>query len=197
MPEQRNQSGLTIVELLVGMVILGIVVTGLYNLFRVHNLMAAKQEETTRMQQELLSVIVQMADDIRMCGYTPNGGSFGFNSTSTDATSIFCTSDTNRNGIVDANSTDREQFAYRLSGNIIEVFEEEEGSWNSTARDIDGLTLTYFNADGTAFVPTATTIDTIRFVEINATATAAAERSSLNIPNRTMSTRVFCRNMGL
>lgn len=89
MPEQRNQSGLTIVELLVGMVILGIVVTGLYNLFRVHNLMAAKQEETTRMQQELLSVIVQMADDIRMCGYTPNGGSFGFNSTSTDATSIF------------------------------------------------------------------------------------------------------------
>jgi type II secretory pathway component PulJ len=59
----NEESGLTLVELLVFIAVFGLISTGLYNIFRVHNLMAAKQEETTLMQQELLSVMVQMADD--------------------------------------------------------------------------------------------------------------------------------------
>ena len=175
MPEHRNQSGMTLVELLVGMVILGIVVTGIYNLFRVHNLMAAKQEETTRMQQELLSIMVILTDDIRMCGYTPNGGNFGFNSTWTNQTAIYCTSDWNRNKILDMNNS--EHIAYRFSNNTIEKFESEFGLWNSAATNIENLTLTFFNKDGLDFVPDPTNVNDIRFVEINATAMATVKIS--------------------
>ena len=63
MPDEFKQHGFTLIEILVALVIGGIVITGVYNIFRVNNLMAAKQEETTMMQQELLTSLVVISDD--------------------------------------------------------------------------------------------------------------------------------------
>lgn len=197
MDHTLRQSGMTLVELLVTMVILGIISAGIYNIFRVHNLMAAKQDETTLMQQELLSLMVLMADDLRMCGYNPAGGTFGFNATQTGATSIFCTSDKNGNGVLDANNTNPEHLGYRLAGNQIEFFEPESNAWNSTSAVFADLQLRYFNAAGNQIAVNGTNAGDIRFVEVTAIATASAARAGMAIANRTMTTRVYCRNLGI
>ena len=191
MPEHRNQSGMTLVEILVAMAILGVIITGIYNLFRVHNLMAARQEETTLMQQELLSALVQMADDLRMCGYAPDGGTFGFNATQTNATAVYCT----KNATGAGNDT---EIGYRFdaANNEIDIFLTSNATWETTASNIAALNLVYLNNNGTILDP-ATDTANIRYVDITATAIASAERSNLNIGNRTMSTRVYCRNMGI
>ena len=197
MSEQKAQSGMTLVEILVAMVITGVVITGVYNLFRVHNLMAAKQEETTLMQQELLSIIILMADDLRMCGYAPTTGTFGFNATGTNATAVFCTSDKNRNGVLDANNTNPEHLGYRFSGNQIAIFEPESSSWVSTSDVFADLQLRYFDSTGTLLAVNGNNTGNIRFVEITATATASPARANLPIANRTMTTIVYCRNLGI
>lgn len=197
MHHRTEQSGMTLVEILVTIAILGFIATGIYNIFRVHNIMAARQDETTRMQQELLSIMVMMSDDLRMCGYTPNGGTFGFNATGTNATAVFCTSDKNGNGVLNANNTNPEHLGYRFVGNQIQVFEPQTAAWNATSNVFAGLQIRYFNSNATQFVPTAGTIGDIRFVEITATAMASAARANMPIANRTMTTRVYCRNLGI
>lgn len=192
MPEHRNQSGMTLVEILVAMAILGVIVTGIYNLFRVHNLMAARQEETTLMQQELLSALVQMADDLRMCGYAPDGGTFGFNATQTNATAVYCT----KNATGAGNDT---QIGYRLdaANNEIDLFLNSNATWEAAASNIANLNIVYFDINGNTILNPAANATNIRYVDITATAMASTERANLNIANRTMSTRVYCRNTGI
>ncbi len=193
-----NRSGFTLVEILVTMVIIGIISTGVYNVFRVHNIMAAKQDEMTHMQQELLSIIAIMADDLRMCGYdpVPDGATFGFVN-GTNSTSFFCTSDRNGNGVLDANNTNPEHLGYRFIGNQIQIFEPEAATWNATSSVFANLQIRYFDSNATSFVPTNATVGNIRFVEISATAKASPERASMPIANRTMTTQVYCRNLGI
>ena len=192
MPEHHNQSGMTLVEILVAMAILGVIVTGIYNLFRVHNLMAARQEETTMMQQELLSALVQMGDDLRMCGYAPDGGTFGFNATATNATAVYCT----KNATGGGNDT---QIGYRLdaANNEIDLFLNSNATWEPAASNIANLNIVYFDINGNTIVDPGANATNIRYVDITATAMASTERSNLNIANRTMSTRVYCRNTGI
>jgi prepilin-type N-terminal cleavage/methylation domain-containing protein len=191
MPEQRNQSGMTLVEILVGMVMMGIIVTGIYNLFRVHNLMAAKQEETTRMQQELLSALVDISDELRMCGYTPLNSTQNFgmkvsanNARETNATSVYCT----RGGAFN-------HIAYRSGNNEI-YFYNSTDEWDVIASNISDLRFAYFDVNGDEITaPTNATIEQIRMIEINATAIPTPQRSSLGIRSRNMNTRVWLRNL--
>ncbi|MBE1424596.1 prepilin-type N-terminal cleavage/methylation domain-containing protein [Desulfomicrobium macestii] len=191
MSKKINQSGMTLVELLVAMVMMGIVITGVYNLFRVHNLMAAKQEETTLMQQELLSAMVQMAEDLRMCGYKATSGpANGFDENETNATSVRCTRDPAPDG-----ST---QIGYILMPNNTIDWLNASSEWVTAAENIADLNFVYRNSNGTILDPINTTnVEDIRFIDITIVAAASVERSGMNIPNRFMNTRVYCRNMGL
>jgi prepilin-type N-terminal cleavage/methylation domain-containing protein len=191
MSEKKAQSGMTLVEVLVSMVIMGIVITGIYNLFRVHNLMAAKQEETTLMQQELLSAMVQIANELRMCGYTlPNNIRTGFVGNATNATSVRCTRDPAPDGGT--------QIAYTLAPNNTIDYLNASSEWVTTAENIATLNFVYLSRNGTIIDPVNTNNEAdIRFIDITIIATASDERASLNIANRTMNTRVYCRNMGL
>ncbi|MBU4524097.1 MAG: prepilin-type N-terminal cleavage/methylation domain-containing protein [Desulfomicrobium sp.] len=191
MSEKRAQSGMTLVEILVAMVMMGIVLTGLYNLFRVHNLMAAKQEETTVMQQELLSAVVQIAEDLRMCGYTVTSGtSNGFVEIATNATSVRCTRDPAPDG-----ST---QIAYILRPNNTIDWLNASAEWVTAAENIADLTFVYRDRNGDVIPVNTPEIETdTRFIDITISAAASDERAGLNISNRIMNTRVYCRNMGL
>lgn len=173
---------------MVTLVIVGIVAAAIYNLFRVHNLMAARQDETTRMQQELLSSVVQIANDLRMCGYTTGGGNNGFNATS-NATVVICSKDRD----LSLNST---MIGYRFNAanNAIDYM-NATGDWEETATNISNVVFSYFDSNGTNI--NAAMAESIRSVDITVTAVASPERSLLNIGNRTLSTRVYCRNTGL
>ena len=195
MPEQHNQSGMTLVEILVAMVMMGIIITGIYNLFRVHNLMAAKQEETTMMQQELLSAMADMTEELRMCGFKPMGnGFFGFNASGTNQTSVYCT----RGLSINNNSTDIIAYTRNSTNNDLLVYISSDDEWVAAASNISDLNFIYFNEDGLEISnPTAATVGQIRMIEINATAIPSPERAKLNINSRTMHSRVWLRNMGL
>ena len=208
---------MTLVELLIAIVMFGIIITGVYSLFRVHNLMAAKQEETTLMQQELLGTMIQIAEDLRMCGYSPAGGDFGFeasgtNGRGTNATSVYCTKDDNDNGVLDdddTNATD-EHAAYRLNiteagtplatpDNVLKryVASANATKWDALAINISQLQFTYLDSDGNEIIDPATNSASIRTVQITATAIPSARRANMGIPSRTMTTSVHCRNLGI
>ena len=194
MPKRKAETGMTLVEILVGLVMMGIIVTGIYNLFRVHNLMAAKQEETTMMQQELLTALVDMSEELRMCGFRPMGiGNFGFNASSTNETSIYCT----RGLSINNNSTDIIAYT-RNSTNHLLVYMTNDNTWTAAASNISDLRFSYFDANGLEIVnPNAGNVGQIRMVEINATAVPAPQRAACGISSRNMHTRVWLRNMGL
>ena len=84
-----SQHGFTLTELLVSIAVFSIIIVAIYNVFDVHNLMAARQEENTSMQQELLSAMGQMAGELRMCGYATESGNFGI--TEATAANVACT----------------------------------------------------------------------------------------------------------
>ncbi len=182
---------MTLVEILVATVMMGIVLTGLYNLFRVHNIMAAKQEETTLMQQELLSAIVQISEDLRMCGFTLPGPTVnGFVQNATNATSVRCT----RSAASDGST----QIAYTLRPNNTVDWLNASAEWITAAENIANLNFVYRDSNGDVIPINTPEIETnTRFIDITISAKASDERDGLNISNRTISTRVYCRNMGL
>ena len=193
MPKRKAETGMTLVEILVSLVIIGFIVTAVYNVFRFHNLMAAKQEETTRMQQELLTALVDMSEELRMCGFTPTGdnndyGLIVFNGTEgTNSSSIRCT----RGESVLNNSTNI--IAYKLQASTNEILMYNSTDWPPIANNISDLSFEYYDIDGNK----TSDMKEVRIVEINATAIPSAKRAALNIPSRNMHTRVWLRNIGL
>ena len=210
-----DQSGMTLVEILVSLFIMGLVVTGGYNLFNVHNRIAAEQEETTRMQQELLTSMVQMADDLRMCGYAPTSGAFGFRDLpgigdpdygrTTNGASVYCTWDANNNTVADDNATPTEHVAYRLNvnddgsvratpDNVLRKY--TNGQWQLVATNIGALSFVYLDEDGAVILNPSANLNSIRTIRIRAVAVPSPWRAGLGIGNRTMATSVLSRNLG-
>lgn len=189
--------GMTLVELLVVLAIMSILGIAIYNLFQTHNRQSIIREETALMQQELLSAMVIMADRIRMCGYSPNTNSkdnFGF-TLSTNSTQINCTHDFDGNGTFDG--TDNEITAFRLNSasNSIQIFSTGSIAWQPLAVNIGDLTFTYFDANGDIITDPNSNLDSIRMVQLNATAVPSPNRASMGIRNRTMTTIVHIRNV--
>ena len=200
MPKEKKESGMTLVEILVALVMFGVVTTGIYNIFRIHNLMAAKQEETTMMQQELLTTLVVISDELRMCGYTPinSNSNFGIvgsetNDRGTNETSVYCT----RGGRVSENST--VDIAYKLNNSKqIISYLSTNGTWDDIiSENISALNFTYFDINRNIISPPFNTAElkSIRMIEINATATPSLNRSALGIAPRSMNTQVWLRNL--
>lgn len=219
MAVNHSQLGFTLVEVLITTFIIGIVSTSIYSVFRIHNLMAAKQEETTHMQQELLAIVGEIANDLRMCGFSPNSGNFGFSNRpnigspdygrAVNATTIYCTTDADGDGSLDGNNASEHiGFALNISDtgaalitpdNILRKYASDSSAtkWQPAATNIASLRFTYFDAAGSVINNPSANLGNIRSVEINATATPSPERANLSIGNRTMVTRVWCRNLGL
>ncbi|NCD35179.1 MAG: hypothetical protein EOL87_17415 [Spartobacteria bacterium] len=185
--------------------------------------MAAKQEETTLMQQELLAVTSQIADDIRMCGYSSAGGTgFGFAhrpnannpdySRITDANRIYCTLDGNHNGTLDESgsnsSLDHVGYGLNINGagnpslepehrNVVKKYDTGAIHWQPIATNISSLKFDYYDATGNPIITPSANLNKIRSVQISVTAVPSPERAGLGIGSRTIVTRVWCRNLGI
>ena len=212
------QAGLTIAELLVAMVVSAIIIGAAYALFRTHHRMAIRQEESTLMQQELLAATTQIADELRMCGYSPSGGSFGLRhkpgleapdfGRETSARGVYCTLDPQGDGEADESGSGSaaDHIGYRLNvgndgapknppDNVLRKYDTGAVKWQPLCTNIGDLRFVYRDRRGNVIEDPALEIADIRMIEIQVTAVPSVSRRHLGIANRTMSTKIWCRNL--
>ncbi|MCG8683624.1 MAG: prepilin-type N-terminal cleavage/methylation domain-containing protein [Desulfobacterales bacterium] len=100
----KNETGFTLIEMMMALVI-GIMITGgAYSIYTTQQQSYYAQDQVAEMQQNLRAAFTVMVNELRMAGYDPQvTGNFGI--TSALAGRVQFTTDTDQDGIVDANET--------------------------------------------------------------------------------------------
>ncbi|MCK4503061.1 MAG: PilW family protein [Desulfuromonadales bacterium] len=120
--KKNSDSGFTLIEVLIAMVISLVIISGAYSLFNSQQQQTIVQTNVSDAQQTLRAAMGYMSRDVRMAGYDPKGTSnFGITdikfhdftaSTAADGSSYISFAwDQNENGVVDTG----ESLNYRLS----------------------------------------------------------------------------------
>jgi Tfp pilus assembly protein PilW len=179
MKTANRQSGFSILEMMVYIAVSSAVVASMYQTFYAQQKSYITQNTLTEIQQNLRSGMYLMTKDIRSTGYNPSEkATVGFVTSfpapnnsfvidyATDNNIIALTTDTNGNGVVDANNL--EQIAYRFSttNRTLERFHatnvQSGGVWEAVIDNVDAVNFRYLKGDGTQ----ATQANEIRSVEI-------------------------------
>ena len=168
----KEHSGVTLVELLVALTLVGIVTGAIYNVYILHNKSYAVQDRVVDMQRNFRSALNMLSSDIRMAGYnrlrvagigflsaSANQLQFTMDITGGDGDGLDNDMDgvTDENGESDGDALDvNENITYQLSGsNLLR-------NAKVIAGNIDALNFVYLDASGS---PTANLAD-IRTVQI-------------------------------
>lgn len=179
-----SDSGFTLTELLVSMVLAGVVMAGLYSAYLTQQRAYETTENVTRIQQNLRSAMYFLERDLRMAGFDPeDAGVFGFTDVNSGIQdSVRFTLDVDEDGALNGTT---EYIAYKLEGNRLK---RDPGTdvYQPVALDISGVTFAFYDSSGTTTVNESS----IRYVDI----TIRSERGG---HARDLNTRILCRNMGL
>lgn len=196
----RNQTGFTLVELLVVLALTGIVTAAVYKSFAAQQQVYVAQDQTVTMQQEIRASLDMMMREIRMAGYDPVGTA-NTAITVADTHTITFTVDQNGNGfLIDPsppNDNDpNEQLRYGLTNDADQNGRADgfpcnlgRESWNGglqpVAENVEVLNLVYLDANNQV-IPTpitGPTLETIRSVQI--CIVARADKADKNYTNTT------------
>ena len=204
--EGKENSGFSLIELLVALCITSIVIISIYNLFTSQNKSFVVQEQITGMQQDLRAALLMMVKEIRMAGYDPlRRADAGF--IDANSNSIGFTFDLNSDGnCVGPDET----ISYTLSAeNSLERNDQ------LMAENIQGLEF-YYTLDDDSQTLSPADPDKIRLIQITVlvrvaqsdedftneiTYTTASNASwgpfNDGFRRRLLTTTLKCRNMGL
>jgi prepilin-type N-terminal cleavage/methylation domain-containing protein len=215
---RSGQSGVTLVETLVAMAISGLIASAIYSLFQTHHRIAVRQSQSALMQQELLSAISLISEELRTSGFSAQGTSgVGFShrpgtgppdyGRTTTQTSVYCTQDWNGDGTINENGSGslREHSGFRLNvandgsakkkpDNVLRKYDTGAVHWQPFSTNIGDVRFTYFNAAGGIIHDPQTHAQSIRSVRVEITAVPSPGYAAFGIGNRTASTMVWCRN---
>jgi type IV pilus assembly protein PilW len=145
-----KESGFTIVELLIYMVMFVVVLGAMYSIMISNTKSYSSQENRVEMTQDLRAAMNLMVREIRMAGCDPEDiDTVGFDNTAddnddTDADSISFTMDVDASGAI----ADSEDINYYLNGSQQIVRRTGDGDVQPVAENITDLTFTYMYADG-------------------------------------------------
>jgi type IV pilus assembly protein PilW len=118
----KDQSGLTLLELLIALVISGILLAGMMMTFWGQSRSYNNQQEITALQENMWAALQLMSRDIRMAGYDPTGKAFAGIVTATSST-FQATADLNGNGVLATGSPPtpepNENITYSLTGTTL------------------------------------------------------------------------------
>ena len=176
---RQKQSGFSILEIMVYIAISSTVVASMYQTFYAQQKSYVTQNTLTEIQQNLRSGMYLMTKDIRSTGYNPNGkATVGFVTSfpapnnsfvinyATDNHIIALTTDTNGNGIVDANNIEQIAYRFNTTNRTLERFRATNvlpgGVWEAVIDNVDAVNFRYLKGDGTP----AAQANEIRSVEI-------------------------------
>ncbi len=209
----RCDKGFTLVELLVSLGIAGVVIAGIFGVYQSQQKSYAKQEQIAAMQQNLRAAMYIMEREIRMVGHNPTRTA-GVGIQTADNNLIRFTMDltggftdgldNDGDGSVDnteeANfgngrtTESNEDITYSLyTADGIQKLGRKTGSGNNkpVAENIESLEFLYLGGTGGTV---GGNISLIRSIEITLEAKAAKDD---NIPDKNLTTRIRCRNLGL
>lgn len=216
--KRSGQSGMTLVETLVAMALSGLIVGAIYSLFQTHHRIAIRQSQTTLMQQELLSAITLISEELRMCGFSAHGATgFGFAHKPgtgepdygrvTTGSAVYCSLDWNADGTANENGAGslREHAGFRLNvandgsakkipDNVLRKYDTGAVHWQPFSTNIGDAGFTYLDARGNIIRDPHEHTQKIRGVRVQLTAVPDPSHAHLGIGNRTLSTMVWCRN---
>lgn len=182
-PRPCRETGFTLTELLVAMVLAGVAMSAIYAAYVTQQRAYKTTQDVTAAQQNLRSAMYFLEKDLRMAGYDPQeGGSFGF--TNTLDHSFKFTWDEDEDGVL-TGSSEYVSYKFETPETTLER-DSGDGYYNDIADSISGVTFTYFTASGV----TTTTPGQVRMVLIDMTAERGAHE-------RTLQSRIWCRNTGL
>ncbi|MFH1984688.1 MAG: prepilin-type N-terminal cleavage/methylation domain-containing protein [Pseudomonadota bacterium] len=193
----RKDSGFTIIELMMAMVISLLVMSAIFTTFRSQTRSWVVEQETANMQQNLRAGMYRIEKAVFMAGYDPqNSKKFGFlanlpspydgDGATTDGSNLAMSMDSDGDQVVDGN--DNELIAFRInSQNELQIHSTGAVRWQTIAENISNLSFTYLDASN---APTATLAD-IRTVQVAMTATSG---TGVTDRTRTLSRRIGCRN---
>lgn len=193
---RSDPTGFTLIEIVIAMGLLTIVSGAIVSLFVHLTRSYTTQYVAADVQQVVRAGIDFMAHDIRMAGLDPQMRS-GAGIEQADSARIQMSADQNMNGSIDA--TDSERISYFLN-NGDQLYRQLYADATTNEPLVDhvlSLTFSYLdagNADLGSPVPTGRLAD-IRTVVVAMTVQEPAGRGGM--VNRTYTTRVRCRNLGL
>ena len=218
---QFEQSGTTLVETLVALAISSLVAGAIYALFQTHHRIAIRQSQSALMEQELLSAITLISEELRMSGFSvqgasgsgfshrPGAGAPDFGRTTTEA-SVYCTRDLNKDGIVNESGSGSlgEHSGFRLNVandgsakeipyNVLRKYDTGAVHWQPVSTNIGELRFTYLNAKGDIILDPQTKAHKIRGVRLEITAIPSPGHPAFGMGERTASTMVWCRNAAM
>lgn len=210
--QNKNNLGFTLIELLIAMVITTVVSAGILSAYQSQQNAHRAQKQIVEMQQNLRAALYIMTKEIRRAGYDPGGehgagitnagnGSNALNRlifTYFDADVETDGYDNDNDGATDEPGENLQAIEYYLfdsngDGNI-DLGRRNGARLDAIAENIATLQFTYLDANGVI----TTNLSEIRLLQIRITATTDAnERDYTNGSNRTLTTTVKCRNLGL
>jgi type IV pilus assembly protein PilW len=202
-----NDSGFTLMELLIAMAVGLVVLAVVFSVFTIQSKQLNKQDKIAEMQQNARMAMEIMAQDIMMAGYgvstlTRCTGTTTATSTpclgisAANANSISFTSDLNGNVDLTANSTNpNENITYNRysSSGIYALGRTSNGSKQPVVENVNSLAFSYLDAAGAVTANLAS----IRTIQISITTrTARIDPDSGNYKYFTLTKNVTPRNLG-
>lgn len=210
MYDMQDQRGVTLVELMIAVAIMGIVLGGIYNTFQAQEKAYVVQQQVAEMNQNARIAMEIMSNHIRNAAYDPTRLSGARIKTAT-ATTLLFSQDLDRDG---STSSWREWqgFRYDAANNQVDHYSASNDGcfncWRALVNDIQNLQFRYIYADGDssdvgdAGMPDDVDADQtndiadIREVQIQVVAQRSAGPDD-GFTSRALTSRVLVRNLAL
>lgn len=188
-----NNKGVTLIEMMIALCIMGLVMAGFYNSFLVQHKVYTAQETITEMNQAARASVTKMLKELRMAGYKKPGAILN-GIPSANLTSIKVVADLNKDE--DLSGID-EQVTYAYNSGEKQITRTANGLTEALCDNVTSFSLSYVLTDGSTISAPSNPAN-IRKITVNFTVesekpiTKTNEHSSINL-----TFDITPRNMGL
>ncbi len=173
--------GMTLVELLVGMVLGLVAAAAMTALLRVGVAAGERAAGDAETAIETAAAVDQLVRDVRIAGYDPTGAGIAA-LTLAGADRLELQADLDGNGAIDASSEERIGYRVAPSSRSLQRIVGSQSLPILSDVAADGLRLSYFDAAGAALDPTAAaTRDATRLVAIDVTSSPRGRTASVHV----------------
>jgi prepilin-type N-terminal cleavage/methylation domain-containing protein len=189
--DHNMSKGFTLVEFLVAIALVSLIAGAIVSLFTTLSRSYTTQNVSADVQQSARIGIDLMAQDIRVAGLDPlqtAGAAFG----EVSSTSIEFTADNDMSGAIDTTSSLREHITYFFNGSqLMRQLNGEKNTNQPLINNVKNLAFSYLDGSG------AQTTDPAQIIAVDISLTVEEPAGRDQPVQRTYSTRVRCRNLGL